>query len=50
MKRHAVIAPEYGEEEYETKFAQFLRIAIQEFQHGVDHRALFRKARVNMGE
>jgi len=50
MRRWAALAPEYGEEEYDAKFETFLRVAIQEFEHGIDHQALFKKAQVKMTE
>ena len=50
MRRWAGLAPEYGEDQYEAKFETFLRLAIREFQYGVDHYSLFKKAQVKIDE
>jgi len=48
MKRHRTIAPIYGEEDYLERFEEFLLLAVQGFQRGVDFKELFRRCYVQV--
>ena len=46
LKRHNKLAPSMDEEDYNDKFLEFLKEAVEMCLIGVDVRAMFRKARV----
>lgn len=50
LRRHRDLAPQWGCENYTTLFIEHLTAACEQWGIGVDHRALFRKARVRIRE